>query len=238
MRPPPYDQRLMGGRRVSLFAAVIAACAAAPAARAGTVTGKLDLPARPPRPPAEPRGFLDPVENPYKVAAEVAVAPFMVVVLEGDAKAATPPQITWELAGESFLHPVIAAPAGAEISIKNTSKTARALAAVEDAKLIPPGPINPGGPRSFRVLEAGKVYTVRDSEATHLHGTIVVVATPFIANVDDANHFEIDDVAPGEYKARVFYKDAWLDVEQAVIVPAKGKLDVTLKVPAFAPAKK
>lgn len=226
----------MGGCRAALIAVAVAAVAT-PAA-AGTVSGKLDLPPRPARGVADPKGFLERIENPYKPAGDVPVAPFLVVVLDGEAKPSAPPQVTWELAGESFLHPVIAAPAGAEISIKNTSKTARMLAAVEDGKLIPPGPINPGGPKSFRVTEVGKIYSVHDSEAPHLRGTIVVVATPFIAYVDDAGHFELPDVAPGDYKARVFYKDAWLDVEQAVTVPTKGKVDVTLKVLAFAPAAK
>ena len=226
----------MGGCRVALIAVAVAA--AAPAAHAGTVSGKLDLPPRPARAPAEPKGFLERLENPYKPAGDVPVAPFLVVVLDGDAKPSAPPQVTWELAGESFLHPVIAAPVGAEISIKNTSKTARMLSAAEDGKLIPPGPVNPGGPKSFRVTEVGKIYSVRDSEAPHLRGTIVVVASPFVAYVDEAGHFELPDVTPGDYKARVFYKDAWLDVEQPVTVPVKGKVDVTLKVPAFAPAAK
>ena len=230
----------MAARGVSLVVVLSELCAASTGvAHAGTVSGKLDLPPRPARAAAEPKGFLDRVENPYKPAADVAVAPFMIVVLEGDAKPAAPPQVTWELAGESFLRPVLGVPANAEVVIKNTSKTARALAAVEDAKLIPPGPINPNGPRSFHVPEAGKVYTVRDSEAPHLKGTLVVVATPFISAVDDANHFEFTDVPEGSYRLRVFYKDGWLDVDQAVTVPAKGKAEVVNpKVPAFAPGAK
>jgi hypothetical protein len=232
----------MVSRGLSLVVAVSAACAAwSSAALAGTVVGKLDLPARPARPAVENKGFLDRLENPYKPAAEVAVAPYLLVVLEGDAaKVNAPAQLTWDLAGESFLRPVVGAPVGAEVVIKNTSKTARTLSAAEDSKLIPPGPINPTAPRSFRLAEAGKIYNVRDSDAAHLHGTLVVTATPFVSNVDDANGFKFDDVPPGTYKLRVFYKDGWLDVEQPVTVAAKGKGETTvnLKVPAFAPAAK
>ena len=161
-------------------------------------------------------------------------------MLEGEAKPAAAPQITWELAGESFLHPVIAAPAGAEISIKNTSRTARARSPLffEDAKLIPSGPINPGGPRSFRVLEAGKaVYNV---QLTPIRRTCTARSSSSARrtprHVDDSGNFELADVPPGEYKARVFYRDGWIErVDDTVTVTAKGKVDINPKIPAGYP---
>lgn len=207
-------------------------------AQAGTVAGRLELPPAPDRAPAATRGFLDRAENPLAPLRPVPVTPYMVVALEGSEKAVAPGQITWDLVGESFARPVIAAPAGAEIVIKNVSKVARTLVALEDKQLVPAGPINPTGPKSFRVTEP-KVLTITDSDAPHLRGTIVVVNTPFVANVDDAGKFEIADVPEGSYKLRIFYKDAWLDGATDVTVGAKGKTDVNAKVPALgAPGKK
>lgn len=216
---------------------VFASFAVIPTAVAGPVVGKLELPAAPERPPAVTKGFLDRVENPLAPARPVAVAPYIVVSLEGAEKPGSPGQITWDLVGESFARPVLGAPVGAEVVIKNTSKIARTIAAAEDKNLVPAGPINPTGPKSFRVTEA-KVYTLGDTDAPYLKGKLVVVNTPFVANVDDAGKFEMTDVPEGSYKLRVFYKDAWLDIAQDVTVGAKGKTEVTVKVPALGAGKK
>jgi hypothetical protein len=124
--------------------------------------------------------------------------------------------------------------------IKNVSKTARTLAAAEDKKLIPEGPINPTGPKSFRVNDVGKVYTIGDKDAPHLKLKIVVVNTQFVGYPDDSGKFQIDNVPAGSYKVRIWYQDNWLQQEDTVNVPAKGKADVNAKIAATAlsPAKK
>lgn len=226
----------MSSLRVVVFGVITGSSLAAGAA---PVSGKLDLPPPPDRPPPATKGFLDRVENPLAPAKPVAVTPYMIVVLEGEAKPSSPGQVTWELPGESFARPVMGAPAGAEVVIKNTSRTARTLTAAEDPKLIPAGPINPTGPKSFRPTEGGKVYTISDADAPHLSGKLVVVASPYVATVDEAGKFEFGEVAEGSYKLKVFYKDGWLDGATDVTVGAKGKVEVNPKVPALAqPAKK
>jgi hypothetical protein len=134
---------------------------------------------------------------------------------------------------------VLAVPAGAEVVIKNTSKTARTLVAREDPQLVPHEPINPTGPKSFKVLEAGKAYTITDTDAPHLRGKLVVVNTPFIAKLDDSGKFTVDDIPPGEYKVRIYYydaasgKDGWLDrPADTVTVGVKGKAEVNPKIAA------
>ncbi len=208
-------------------------------ARAGVVNGKLDVPP-PPERPVLTRGFLEPVANPLAGLRPYNVMPLIVVVLEGDEKPATPPRITWNLLGESFGRPVIAAPAGSEIVIQNGSHSDRRLHALDggkDTKLLD-GVINPGGPKTFKAPDAGKVLDIGDPEAPFLRGTVVVVNTAFIGYPDEAGKFEISDVPEGNYHVKVFYKDHWLDVDQTVNVVAKGKTDINPKVPpgAFAPA--
>lgn len=212
--------------------------AAANVAGAGTVTGKLELPPAPERPPSATRGFLDRVENPLAPARRLSLTAEMVVVLEG-AKPSAPGQVSWELVGDSFAKRVVGVPVGAEVVIKNVSRTARTLVAAEDAKLIPAGPINPTGSKSFRPATAGQVFHVGDKDAPHLKGVLVVVDSPYVASVDDNGKFSIEGVAEGAYKLRVFYKDAWLDVTTDVNV-GKGKTEVNPKVPALpaAPGKK
>ena len=213
-------------------------------ARAGTVVGHIDPSPTPDRPPQTTKGFLDRVENPVLTVRPVSAMSHLVVVLEGDDKSVSPGQVTWELVGESFARPVIAVPVGAEVVIKNTSRTARTLAAIEDPKLMPGGPINPTGPKSFKVNEV-KSYTIGDVDAPHLKGKLVVVATPHVANVDEQGKFQLDDVPEGSYKLRLYYyypagnKDGWLDrTDDTVNVPVKGKVDVNPKLPAGFPVKK
>lgn len=210
-------------------------------AHAGTVVGKLDVPAAPPRPPLQMKGFLERVENPLAPVKPPALAQRMVVVLEGDEKPVSPPQVVIELLGESFSKRVVAAPAGAEVLIKNVSKAARTLVAAEDPKLVPQGPINPTGPKSFRVTDVGKVYTIGDKDAPHLKLKVVVVNTQYVGYPDDSGKFEIEGVPPGAYKVKVWYQDGWLQRDdETVTVGAKGKTDVNPKIPAsaLAPAAK
>lgn len=203
-------------------------------AHAGTVTGKLELPAAP-RPPLKMKGFLDRVENPLAPVKPPAPAQQMVVVLEGEEKPVSPPQVIVELRGESFSKKVIAAPAGAEVLIKNVSKMARTLVAAEDPKLVPQGPINPTGPKSFRVNDVGKVYTIGDKDAPHLRLKVVVVNTQYVGYPDDNGKFTVEGVPPGTYKVKVWYQDGWVQRDDDTInVAAKGKTDVNPKIPAGA----
>ena len=199
-------------------------------ARAGTLAGKVELPPAPERPPLAVKGFLDRMENPLANVRQPSVAPYIVVVLEGEGKPPPPDpgQVNWDLAGDSLLPPVLVAPVNANIVIKNQSRSPRTLVAAEDPKLIPPGPVNPTGPKSFRVPTAN-VYTVGDKDAPYLRGMLVVVNTPYIAAVDATGAFKLDAPA-GSYKLRVFYRDKWTTVEETVNIPAKGKApEVTVK---------
>jgi hypothetical protein len=207
------------------------------AAFGGTVVGKVEMPAPPERPPIQTKGFLDRMPNPISPVKPVATTPYMVVVLEADDKPPSPGPVSWDLVGDSFAKPVLVAPVGAEVVIKNTAKQPRTLDAVEDGKLVPGGPLNPNGTKSFRLPQAGKIYTIGDRDAPYLKGVIAVVNTSYIASVDAAGKFEVTDIPPGGYKLRLFYKDHWTDVSQTVDVPAKGKVEPTVKLTAWADAK-
>jgi hypothetical protein len=217
---------------------LVLSCALPAVASAGTVIGKLELPAPPERPALQTKGFLDRVENPLANVRPMSAAPDIAIVLEGEG--ATPSsqgQVTWDLAGESFVRHVLAVPVGTEVVIKNTSFTPRTITAAEDAKLVQGGPLNPKGTKSFRTTEAGKVYTITDRDAPYIKGKLIVVGTMYTASVDEVSptsaKFQIDNVTPGKYTLKVFYKDRWLDVQQPVEVTAKGKAEPTVKLPAW-----
>jgi hypothetical protein len=212
------------------FAGVVAA------APAPSVGGKLELPTTlPERPALTVKGFLDRAENQLAPVKPNSPTTQMIVVLEGDEKPVSPPQVVIELLGETFSRKVVAAPAGVEVVIKNLSKTARTLSAAEDPKLVPQGPINPTGPKSFRVSDPGKLYTIGDKDAPHLIVKIVTINTPYFAYPDETGHFNIDNVPAGNYKLKVWYANGWIERPDDVVeVGAKGKTEFNPKIPASA----
>jgi len=228
-------------RAILAWLVLLPVAGAAHAAPPTSLTGKLELPAPPGRPALAVKGFLDRAENQLAPVKPLAPTNQMIVVVEGADKPVSPPQVVIDLLGETFSRRVIAAPAGAEVVIKNPSKTARLLTAAEDPKLIPQGPINPSGSKSFRIEEPGKVYTIGDKDAPHLKVKIVTINTPYYAYPDETGHFAIENIPPGSYKLKIWYGDGWIERPDDVVdVGAKGKTEFNPKVAAgaFTPGKK
>jgi hypothetical protein len=204
-------------------------------AHGGTLVGKLDFPQTPSSAPPATKGFLDRSENPFAPVRPLDIAHQVVVVVEGDEKPVAPGQVMWDLVGESFARPVVAAPAGAEVVIRNVSKVPRTLVVKENPKLLDPGPLNPTATKSFKATDVGKAFTVGDKDAPHLVGHVVVVNTQFVAYPDESGHFEIDNIPAGAYKVRIWYRDNWLQrPEDEVTVSAKGKTELNPKIAAAA----
>lgn len=229
-------RRRLSAAPSAALVALVASLSPPGLALAGTVTGKLDLPAAEKREPSGVRGYLEPVDNAIIPVQPFNPTPFMLVVLEAQQPidVAAPPLATYELRGESFSRPVIGVVKGQEVVIRNSSLGPRTLVAKEDATLIPKGTLNVTGTRSFRVAEAGKIYTIVDESLPYLRGVIVSVSSPYHATLDREGRFSFDDVPAGNYKARVFYRDHWLSAETSVSVPSgpRAKTEVRIPIPA------
>lgn len=229
-------RRRLSAAPSAALVALVASLSLPGLALAGTVTGKLDFPPAEKREPAGVRGYLEPVDNAIIPVQPFNPAPFMLVVLEAQQPidVAAPPRATYELRGESFSRPVIGVVKGQEVVIRNSSLGPRTLVAKEDATLIPKGTLNVTGTRSFRVAEAGKIYTIVDESLPYLRGVIVSVSSPYHATLDREGRFSFDDVPAGSYKARVFYRDHWLSAETSVSVPSgpRAKTEVRIPIPA------
>lgn len=227
-------------QRVVLPTAIVLASLCGPAG-AVPVAGKLELPPTPERPKPAVRGFIDRVENTELPVLPYDVGSYLLVVLENDTtRPESGGQVPWELVGESFRWPVLGAPLGAQVVIKNVSTTARTLVALEDPKLLQTGMINPKiGERTFTMANP-RVFTITDKDAPHLVGRVVGVATSYIAHVQvsgTTGKFDLGDVVEGTYTLRVFYKDHWLTDTATVTVPAKirgrGKYEVSAKITSY-----
>jgi hypothetical protein len=204
-------------------------------AHAGTVVGKLELPPAAAPPAARDPAYLDRVENPYLPVKAVDPTPLMVVVLDGGPPA-TPTQVTWDLLGASFAHPLLPVMAGTEIVIRNRGRSTPSLYAIEAPDLIAKGPLNPTGTKSLKTKDPG-VLTIGDEDSPNLTGRIVVLTTTRFASPDPSGAFEIKDVPAGSYTVKVFYRDGWIErPNETITVDAKGKVDLkNLHIPTGLP---
>jgi hypothetical protein len=222
------------GRSAAIVAGLVGVLAT-PAA-AGVVGGKIDLPpGGAGAPPARTRGFLDRIDNPHLPARPFDPMPHLVVVLVGGDPPAAQPQVTWELAGESFTRGVLPVLPGTAVLIKNVGKGSPVLRAAEAPDLIQPGPINPRAGKELKVGD-GPLYTISDPDAPHLVGRIVVVPGGRFGIPDASGRFEIADVPPGTYTVRVWYMGGWIERSDEQITVAAGRRDVNPKIPPGFPA--
>jgi hypothetical protein len=210
---------------ISLIASLIAAGGAA---RAGTVTGKLDLPPGG-APPLRDPGFLDRAENPHMPVKTVDPTPFLVVVLEGatPSDAAATGQAPWDLLGASFAKPLLPVAAGTEVVIKNCHACREASLFVDgQPDLIQKGALNPIGTKSVKTSKPGALV-VKDDELTSLVGRIAVFDTPYFAQPDANGKFEIKDVPNGTYTVKVWYVDHFVERgNESVTIEGKHSADL------------
>ncbi|MEZ4404195.1 MAG: hypothetical protein R3B06_29505 [Kofleriaceae bacterium] len=238
----------MHARTPRVAAVSLLACAAAASvASGGTVAGKLDLPADLGAPPNLGRAFIPRLDNPLIPVRPLDPRPAMVVVLEpasGELPAGKPTTVTWDLRGESFARPVVAALVGDTIEIRNQGRGAPVLIADGAPQLLPKKPLNPTDRVAFTPTTAGLVDVV-DTSTPHLRGRAVVLARGRYAYPDAGGKFEFLDVPAGQWKLRVYYAPrslggaatpaGWITgVDEAITVGSR-RADVTVKLPPALP---
>ncbi|MEZ4367604.1 MAG: hypothetical protein R2939_15200 [Kofleriaceae bacterium] len=235
-RPQPRGATPSGAALVGV-AAALAALTAADGARAGTVSGKLELPAAPARPPIAHPGYLDRGENPYLPVLPFDPTPQMVIVLEGGPAGKGPAEASWELRGDAFSQPLLPVTEGTTVVVKNTSRQPVTLTVLEDPTLLKNAVINPPSSKQFKAPATGTVLTVVDPERPHVRARVLVVATPYATVPSSNGTFEITDVPAGKWTVRVWYGDGWLDRPDDTITVGAGKTDVRLQIPAGYPVR-
>lgn len=124
---------------------------------------------------------------------------------------------------------------GTTIDFKNEERFARKLYLRDAEQFMPPQPTMPGETRSVRFSATG-IWQVADADYAHANATLLVVASPYVARVDDKGGFKLE--APdGKYTLKVFYRGAWAASQPVEVGRAGGEAMVKL-APADAPAQK
>jgi hypothetical protein len=224
-RTPPV---LLAGLVASLLV-----LAARNPAEAGTVTGKVAVDATRFGSRAAPpnQGFLARIENPLAPIRTVDPLPYMIVVLEGpgEGEPNQPKLVRYDIVGESFERPVTAVLLNTDVEIHNSGRGAPILVADGNPELIPAEPINPGGGHTIKASTAG-LLTLRAQKAAHLVGRVLVLPHRFFTTVNAKGEFTLDDVPPGRWTVRIWYKDGWLERTDETIDVGKSKTTVDPKV--------
>jgi hypothetical protein len=221
--------------RAAWVALLVASLCGLSAAHAGTVAGTIQFePNRLPKPPERNQGFLPRIENPLRPVKRFDPLPWFVVVLEaGPVSDAPPPAeqaVVYELLGASFAAPILPVLAGAQVELKNRSYDTPTLVTPDAPDVLPGVELKPRAVHAFRVTEPHKPLLIRAENVPHLQGRVIAFPQPYFARVDERGSFEIDGVPPGEWTARIWYRDGWLeDVAQRITVGPK-RTAVTIQV--------
>ena len=220
-------------------AAADAAAAAKPGAapvRAGysTVTGAVTRPSRVKPPESRQLGFLPPLENPIVELRQYDPFPECFVFLEGGpvAPEATEPVRggeVWPLGSHSFNPVVYPVVAGTTVEISNMGRETHMLAADGRDDLLQGGPLGPNSSKTFVIPAPGTVIRIVSRAIPHVEGRVVSLPSRYFDRLDRSGRFKIDNVPPGKWNVKVWYRDGWLDLPpRSIDVPGREyRIDLT-----------
>lgn len=206
-------------------------------AHAGNLSGAIAHDPGRLKPPVRNQGFVPRIENPLRPVKKLDAKPWLVVVLDGGPAAeedSAPPEepVRYDLVGESFDTRILPVVVGSRVELKNRGYKSPVLDTPEAPDLVSSVALEPRGTHVFQAGEALRPIVIRAQNAPHLQGTVVAFPHRYFSLVDRRGRFQIDNVPPGEWKLRVWYRDGWVKgVEETVQVGAK-RSTVTVTIPA------
>lgn len=209
-------------------AVLLAPALAAPPAPGGpvTVAGVVVRPSKVQAPEPRHLGFLPPLENPIVELRQYDPFPECFVYLEGgpaapDAGAPSKSAVVWQLESHSFSPAILPVVSGTTVEIANVGRDTHLLAAPEHADLLPKDPIGPGSSRSF-VAAGADALRVISRGSPHVEGRVVPLPSRYFSRIDRNGRFKIDNVPPGKWNVKLWYRDGWAEVQgRSIEVPSK-----------------
>jgi hypothetical protein len=205
-------------------------------AQAGDVKGEVQFePRQLGAPPVRNQGFIERIENPLRPIQSFDPRPYLVVVLDDgpvDEAATQAPAapVAYSLVGESFDPPLMPVVAKTRVELRNRGPRPVVLFTPEDPDLVDSVALKPKGFHEFQIAKPGHVVLIRSQDSVHLSGRVVAFPHRYFATLDARGRFEIKGVPEGTWKARLWYRDGWLEGVQATVEVGSKSTDLTLKV--------
>jgi plastocyanin len=116
---------------------------------------------------------------------------------------------------KTFTPHVLAIPVGATVDFPNFDPIFHNAFSNYDGQLFDVGLYPPGTSRSVRFNRQGIVRVFCNIHAS-MSAVIAVLATPYFDTTQKGGNFEIRDVAPGEYRLKVFHERATMPTLNAL----------------------
>lgn len=203
---------------------------------AGDVKGQVEFePRKLGSPPERNQGFIERIENPLRPIRSFDPRPYMVVVLDDgpvDEAASQAPSapVGYALVGESFDPLLLPVVAGTRVELRNRGPRQVVLFTPDDPDLLDSVTLKPKAFHEITMAKPGETVLIRSQDSVHLSGRVVAFPHRYFATVDERGRFEIKGVPEGTWKARVWYRDGWLEGVESTVEVARKSPDITLKV--------
>jgi hypothetical protein len=126
-------------------------------------------------------------------------------------------------------------PGRGEVLIRNKGRSSPVLVAVGKPDVLIRKPLNPTAEVLFIPGKEPGAVEIRDEGAPHLHGRIVVLASPYFAVPDAKGEFDITNVPEGDWTVRVWFDDGWLDRPDEKISVGSKRVEINPKLPSGLP---
>lgn len=215
-------------RTACLAAAAVAIAALAPSALAATVEGDVVVPSNVEGPATPYVGFIEQaIPNPITALRPFDPRPEIFVYLDGgtpadDAKNPPSNPVVWALGTHSFTPVLLPVITGTVVEISNQKRETHLLRAPDAPDFLPGDPIGPGSSKQVTVKGAAAIRIV-SQDVPHLEARLVPVATRYYSRVARDGSYKIENVPPGDWTLKVWYRDGWLSKTFTINVKEKDK---------------
>jgi hypothetical protein len=155
------------------------------------------------------------------------------VVVLTNVKGTAPPArtVTVDISGYLPQPATVVVGEGSVVELKNNDRVPHDLSIPEVTTLMPMERLAPGALRRQKFLTAGG-YTIRDAEYPHLMISVLVVASPFHAVVDDKGGFKVPDAPDGRATLKVWSQGRWVHQQDIDVGAKSADLAITVASPS------
>ena len=204
-------------------------------ADAGSVKGQIKVDGKFGEAPERSQGFVPRIANPIQPVKRFDPTPYFVVVLEREGESnedGNPPaeRVSYDLLGESFEVPLLPVVVGSQIEIRNRGPAKAKISAPDYPDVLDEVSLDPKQTVRLKVDAPHQTIVISSPGAPHPQGRIVGFPNRYFAAVDRRGRFTISNVPEGTWKARLWYRDGWVEGVEGTVAVTRRRGELTLQV--------